>query len=173
MIVFTSLLRGLIWLFTPPRRPTMDRTTEQDHLDQLDRLQRRTLAAREYQYHPASADQNAPSGPVLRMRLPTDHETDLIGLRAGMAQKAPDVDARFARLMVEHACIGWQGVTCAHVLPTEPAEPLHWSPHAVALVLDANPEWQNRLWLDMVGRLAQRMAARESAEKNSNAALPG
>lgn len=149
-------------------------TLPMDANEQIYSLQRRAQAAREYTV--PVTDKPEPNGgpaPVLEMRLPTQHESDVIGLRAGMGQRLPEADAQFRRLMLEHACIGWSGITSAHVLADAGAEPLPWSPRAVTLVLDAQSEWENRLWRDLVERLAERVAQRESAEKNSNAASPG
>lgn len=145
-----------------------------DANEQIYSLQRRAQAAREYTA--TVTDKPEPTGapaPVFEMRLPTQHESDVIGLRAGMGQRLPEADALFRRLMLEQACIGWSNINCTHVLPDAGAEPLPWSPRAVTLVLDAQSEWETSLWRDMVERLAARVAQRETAEKNSNAASPG
>lgn len=137
-----------------------------DATEQLQSLARRAQAAREYTVLAKAAKDGAPSGPIFQMRLPTQHESDVIGLRAGMGQRLPEADAQFRRGMLEHACIGWDTVTYGDIVPDAGDDPLPWSPRAVILVLDAQPDWESHLWRDMVERLAARQAQRESATKN-------
>jgi hypothetical protein len=75
---------------------------------------------------------------------------------------------RFQRDLVLQAVVGWSGVTLGHVLGEVPeaAEALAWEPGAVALVLDANPAWEEAATVALVARMTERRAAWDTAAKN-------
>lgn len=130
-------------------------------------LKRLATAAREF---------SVPVGPEaaprhITLRTPTDHELTLAARRAGMHQATDDVTATIIleRALLCECIVAWSGVVIGDVLPEsdQAAEPLVHEAGAVPLVLDAQNDWAQTLWLALVERLAQRKAVKDTAEKNS------
>jgi hypothetical protein len=65
------------------------------------------------------------------------------------------------------AVVGWEGVRLCDVLPdASAAEPLEWSPDAVALYLDARPDDADAMGAELLSRVGQRNAQIEADAKN-------
>lgn len=62
--------------------------------------------------------------------------------------------------------VGWTGVRESHVLPEAGSAPLPWSAEAVALVLDAQPDWADTLGAALLASVAERGARIEAEAKN-------
>lgn len=107
-------------------------------------------------------------GPVsITLRVPTRHEASVAYMEsAGRVKAASDV--RFERALLLCAIVGWAGVRVRHVLPDSPqaSDAIELEPDAVALVLDAQPAWEDALLPELLARLTARNTALEAAEKN-------
>lgn len=138
----------------------------------LDYIRRKALAAREYTLQVGPAD--APR--TIELRLPTDYEVRLAGAR-GRVDGLPDRAATIVleRALVALSVVGWSGVLCSDLLPSAAgapggADPFAWEAGAAEQLLDAQPEWGDAIWHDLVARLSARNAERDAAAKNSAAA---
>lgn len=134
-------------------------------------LKARVLAARQFVVVVGPAD--APR--TVHMQEPTAQDVRLASLRAGLGglQDAAAL-AVLERALVADAITGWSGVTAADLLAHHPeqaakagAAPVKFEPGGADLLLDAQPAWSERLWSELLERLARRGAAREAAAKNS------
>lgn len=127
-------------------------------------LKRATEAARE-----TTLTVGAPgAGKTITLRVPTAHEVKLAGMRSGVAAKT-DVAALsvLERTLLCGAIVAWVNLVQTDVLPGAPAEPLPCLPEACALLLDAQPEWEQALSNALFAALAARVSIKAAAEKNS------
>jgi hypothetical protein len=128
----------------------------------LEYIARKALAARQFEQV---------AGPVtFSMQLPTKLESSIAYAQSLVASGRRDAVAnlRFQRALVLQAVVGWRGVLVQHVLPRhpDPAEVFEFEPGAAEVLLDAQPEWETELLQALLGRVAAREAAEDSAEKN-------
>lgn len=125
-------------------------------------IQRRAAAAREFEH--------AVGERRFRLRIPTQHETQVEILRAGGGEERMQhvALALMQRAVIERAIIGWQGVTTGDLLPDESVEyeTVDYVPVLVPLLLDAQPEIGRALTEALVARVAERNAKIEGARKN-------
>jgi hypothetical protein len=128
----------------------------------LDDIRRNALAARQFTVQAGACS--------FTLQVPTRHEASVAYTRVGHHGGDPDSAAmvRWQRAILVPAVVGWSGVLLSHVLPDEPGgtEPLPWEPAAVELVLDAQPEWDDRLTRALVDHLSKRRALEDTAAKN-------
>lgn len=106
----------------------------------------------------------------ITLRQPTQHELVLAARRAGLHNLADDAAAHVVlqRSLLLLAVVGWAGVLLADVLPThEPAQDLlAFEPGAVALLIDAQPEWETELANALTARMSTRKTKQDTAAKN-------
>jgi hypothetical protein len=125
-------------------------------------IQRRAAAAREFE--------QAVGERSFRLRIPTQHETQVEILRAGGGEERTQhvALALMQRAVIERAIIGWRGVTTGDLLPDESVEyeTVDYVPVLVPLLLDAQPEIGRALTEALVSRVAERNAKIEAARKN-------
>lgn len=132
-------------------------------------IRRKALATRE------CTEEVAP-GVHITLRLPTRQEVAVAAARAGVHTPGNETAGLVVmqRDLLLAAVIGWgQGVQLRHLLPDEAADPLPFDADLVPLLLDAQPEWEDKLRDRFVTERAARMARLEAAKKNSASASPG
>lgn len=115
-------------------------------------------------------------GRSFTLRLPTRHDK-----HKAMAAVAPDIFAAetareltaeekidIARVLLERAVVGWQGVKLGDLLPDEASgeEPLPWSRAAVPLLLAMHEDWADALQAAFGEAMRRRSAPLEVDEKN-------
>lgn len=131
-------------------------------------LRRKAQAAREFEVH-------CDGGRKYKVRLPTRHQFMLM-LHA--AQQSDSNAAMFlvermalcgnAKLGIEPAIIGWQGINEGQIYGDEKNDaPLVWSAEIVDLVLDAFPEDHRLIAERMDKEIALRTERIEAAKKKS------
>jgi hypothetical protein len=111
-------------------------------------------------------------GVVATLRQPTEHESSCLYLEAG--PPAASQWMRWQRLLVEHALVGWEGLTescfappATPTVPDPAADPsLPFDAALVPPLLDARPEWFKTLLAVLLARLAEARATREAAAGN-------
>ena len=135
----------------------------------LSELKQKAQAAREFSVALPTAGGDKCS---VILRLPTEHDVRLASMRAGVVAMA-DAGAMVVleRALLLLAVIGWTGVVHADVLASlatdiEGQVPFAFEAGATELFLDANPDWTQTLWGELIARLANRRAEREVASKN-------
>jgi hypothetical protein len=128
-------------------------------MDSLAHLREAAQKAREYDHE---------HGPcTYRIRIPTRPE-----VRAAVRAEKLDADdggivlAILQGVLLRHAIVGWTGVRACHVAPVEDQSPLTWSPEAVALWIDANPDAADKLGAALLAKLNQRSDLLEVEAKN-------
>lgn len=137
----------------------------------LAEIARRQREAREFTH--------AVDGCSFTLRLATAHERRCAIMAMVQMPATADAEPRpltaeevekLTRRLSEQAVVGWQGVTLRHLLPdVDPAaadEPVPWSAAAVALLLDAQPDWERALRAAYAARNAPRQQAEEADAKN-------
>lgn len=129
-------------------------------------LAAKARAARQFTVVLGAAD--APR--TITLHAPTQHEVTVAGLRAGVG-KASDPAAMplLQRALLCAAVTGWAGVLCTDLVPDLKAggqDEAPFGPGATELLLDANPLWEQSLWIQLAEVLATRVARTESAAKN-------
>lgn len=132
-------------------------------------IKRKAMAAREV------TEEVAP-GVHITLRLPTRQEVAVAAARAGVHQDGNETAGLvlMQRQLLVGAVVGWsQGVKLKHLLPDEAAEPLAFDVDLVALLLDAQPTWEDKLTECFRRERIARLARLEAAEKNSLSASPG
>lgn len=128
---------------------------------EINDLKRRALALRESVVEVGPAD--APRR--ITLRRPTRFEARLAAVRCGVADGTAGANVRMERELVAAAVVAWAGVTVADVLPAGGAEPLTHHPDAVALLLDAQPDWADAMTAALfAAMLAEEKAAEEPAK---------
>lgn len=132
-------------------------------------LAARVLAARQFSVEVGPAD--APR--TINLLEPTDHEVRIVSLRCGLgAGKDTAAPVLFERALVAMAIVGWSGVTGADLAANHPEQaakaggPVEFEPLGVDLLLDAQREWAQKLWSELVDRLDRRLTQRQAAAKN-------
>lgn len=70
------------------------------------------------------------------------------------------------RYLLDTHLIGWTGVRDLHVLPTAGTDPLPWTRDALALLLDAQPQWADALGARLLARMSARNAELEDQAGN-------
>ena len=127
-------------------------------------LKRQATAAREF-----SVSVGTPARHIT-LRTPTEHELTLAARRAGMHNATDDVAATLVleRALVCASVVAWSGVTVGDVLPAsdQAEQPLAFEAGAVPLLLDAQNDWAQALWVALIERLAERRVKKDTAEKN-------
>lgn len=127
----------------------------------LEYIARKALAARRFQHAAGPA--------TFTLQMPTKLESSIAFAQSvGDGRRDAAANLRFQRALVLQAVIGWSGVLVQHVLPQhpDPAEGFEFEPGAAEVLLDAQPEWETELLQALLGRVAAREAAEDSAEKN-------
>jgi hypothetical protein len=103
-------------------------------------------------------------GIAFDLRLPHDHALR-VALEAteinGVVQQA----AAF-RGVLERGIFGWRGATARHILHTAPAEPIAFSPDALAELLNARQDIADELTVKVVQLRKARLEKLETEEKN-------
>lgn len=133
-------------------------------------LKARVLAARQFSVTVGPTD--APR--TIHLVEPTAHEIRLASLRAGIGG-LQDTAALVVleRTLLGEAISGWDGVTAADLVADYPEQAakagdktVAFDSSGVVLLLDAQPTWGQRIYSELLDRLAKRGAAREAAAKN-------
>lgn len=128
---------------------------------ELEAIRRKAQAARQFEV-PLDGD-----AVVIEMRSPTKHESTVAYMEnSGTAKAANQV--RWQRALLEISIVGWRGVQLQHLLPdaANGTEAVPFEDGAAALLLDAQPDWADKLLADLVPRLGNRQAAEDTAAKN-------
>lgn len=129
-------------------------------------LKRYATAAREFSVPVGAAD----SPRHITLRLPTQHEIVLAARRSGLHGVAEDAAAHVVlqRTLLLCSMVAWSGVVVGDVLAAhaQGTDVLEWSPDAAALLLDAQPEWEQDLGSALMQRMAERKATKDTAAKN-------
>lgn len=128
---------------------------------ELDYIARKARAAREFEHQVGPA--------TIRMRVPTKLESSIAYAESAGGRKYadPGVSLRFHRALLLLAVCGWSGVTVQHMLPSHPTpDAFDFETGAIALLLDAQPEWETELLQALLQRLSDRQTAEEAAAKN-------
>jgi len=129
-------------------------------------LKRYATAAREFSVAVGAAD--APRH--ITLRLPTQHEVVLAARRSGLHGVVDDAAAHVVlqRTLLLCAMVAWSGVVVGDVLPEHPqaSDALECSADAAALLLDAQPAWEQELGYALMERMAERKALKDTAAKN-------
>lgn len=133
--------------------------------DLLADLRARALKAREFTHTVGEC--------AFTVRTPTRQEVRQTALDHGLHQ----MDAAEFRVLEYHlaarAVVGWTGVRVRDLLPADgDPTPVPWSADAVALLLDAQPDWCDALAQALLARLGARNQALEDDAKNSHSTLP-
>jgi hypothetical protein len=91
--------------------------------------------------------------------------------RSGLAAVVDDQAAHIIlqRTLLLIAVVAWSGVLVSDVLPShaQAADALPWAEDAVAMLLDAQPDWEKELGAALMQRLADRKTKKDTAAKNS------
>lgn len=123
-------------------------------------IKRQAEAARQF-----PADPQAGGRVSATLRIPTRHEVQLELRRAGGDAASPTL---VERALIEQYLTAWAGVRIRDVLPEHPNDdPLDHSREAVALLLDAQPDWAAAWSVQLFQRMRQQREQQEAAEKNS------
>ena len=131
-------------------------------MDALAELKARALKAREFTHTIGECE--------FTLRTPTRTEVREVTRARGLMHF--DTDALALPLLRYYlllgALVGWSGVRVLHVLREEPAarDPLPWSPDAVPLLLDAQPNWADALGGVLLEQLHQRAGSVDEDAKN-------
>jgi hypothetical protein len=124
---------------------------------ELNHLRAALEAAREFSAEAAGCRFN--------LRLPTDHAWR-VTLEQHRDAAGQLLEARAFRALLEQAIRGWEGVTATLFVPDGGAEPVAYSPEALALLLEHRQDIADVLTLAMGARVAERRKAREALAKN-------
>ena len=126
----------------------------------LDYIRRKAEAARRFEH--------VVDGRTFQLRRPTRLETQI-----ALAQSTPGgrrdaaSGVRFNRSVVELAIVGWSGVRTRDVLPQHPDDdPFEFEDGAAAVLLDAQPLWEDELLDALLRQTAAANGQQEAAEKN-------
>jgi hypothetical protein len=132
----------------------------------LSDLQRYATAAREFSVAVGPAD----AARHITLRLPTQHEISLAGLRSGLMGVQDDAAAHLIlqRSLLLQAMVAWSGVLVGDVLAdSDHAQDIFsLEPGAAQLLLDAQPDWEATLGKALMQRLAERKTKKDTATKN-------
>lgn len=137
-------------------------------MDALADLKDRALKAREFVHAIADC--------TFTLRTPSRHEMRQVAHQHGLRElDGPELGLLQYHLVVAHMA-GWTGVRVSHLMPdaqgADAATPVPMAPDAVALLLDAQPEWADQLGTAMLVRVRVRNQALEADEKNSQPTSP-
>lgn len=133
---------------------------------ELEDLRHRALAARQFEV--IVEDGVDGIGEVtMTLRVPTRHESS-VAYMDSTGDGRRSVEVRFERALLVRSVMAWSGVKVSHVVPDSPqaSDAIDLHPDAVALVLDAQPAWEDKLLPELVRRLGERYARLDTASKN-------
>lgn len=131
-------------------------------MSDIDSLREQALKAREFQIEHGQC--------TYTLRTPTRQE-----VRAAVRAERLDVSEAGASMLavsllqdalVRRCLVGWTGVRASHVAPVADSAPLPWSPEAVDLWADANPDAADALGLKLLARINERRDRLEADAKN-------
>ncbi len=133
---------------------------------ELDDLKRRARAARQFQVVVQSGVDGI-AVVTMQLCVPTRHEASVAYMHSSDGARAI-TDVRFERALLLSSIVGWSGVQVRHVLPESPqaGDAIEYDSAAVALVLDAQPAWEDLLLPELLTRLTARNTALDTATKN-------
>lgn len=121
-------------------------------------LKRKALAARQM-------TMDMGGGVSITLTLPTTLESSICYSQAAKHEDGATMP-RFQRGLVLIGITGWAGVTADHVLAGEGTDLVAFDPSLVEVLLDAHPDWEEKLTHGLLDELARRKAARDTAAKN-------
>lgn len=129
-------------------------------MDALAELRAKALAAREFTHTIGEC--------VFTLRTPTRTEVREVARAHGLLRE--DADATTLPLLQHYlllgGIVGWTGVRESHLLAGGSAAPLPWSTDAVALLLDAQPAWDDAMGARLLASTQARSDAIEADAKN-------
>lgn len=119
----------------------------------------------------ALRDQTVAVGPEdaprrITLRRPTRFEARLAAVRCGVATGTDGGNLRMERELLQNAVVAWAGVQVGDVLANASTEPLEHHPDAVALLLDAQPDWADVLTAALFTAMLGDERASEEPAKN-------
>lgn len=105
---------------------------------------------------------------VFTLRAPTRTELRETIRAHGLMSAAGDVMALplLNHYLLLRGLVGWVGVRLCDLGFSADTAPLPWSADAVAVLLDAQPEWADQMGAALLTRSQQRTAAAEADAKN-------
>lgn len=121
-------------------------------------LKRKALASRQVQLEVAKSIS-------FTLTLPTTLESSIAYSQASKPDDGATMP-RFQRALVLLAVTGWSGVTANHVLTGEGAEAVPFDQSLTPVLLDAKPDWEEKLTHTLLDELAKRKEVRDTAVKN-------
>lgn len=104
-------------------------------------------------------------GITFTMRLPTEYELS-VAREATREENGLYNNVRAMRTVLVDAVKGWSGCTTRHILPSAAAEPLDFSPTALADLLDNRQDILAALIAEVMIQRRQRLERHEEEAKN-------
>jgi hypothetical protein len=127
---------------------------------ELDDIKRLAKAARQI---------GVKAGPgAFTLQVPTKLQISIAYMEAGGGGTLRGATLlRYWRALLLLAVVGWSGVPLSAVLEGQPdTDDLPYSPDAVELLLDAQPEWEQLLTDTLIDALNKRRGVEDTAAKN-------
>lgn len=105
-------------------------------------------------------------GRHLVLQRPSDFDLQMAGAKAGLSGGKPDGRLLWERLVICGALVDWTGVVASDFGLEADDTPVPFDAEAVALLLDAQPEWAQQLSLALFAAIAAANHEKSEAEKN-------